>query len=165
MLTQIWALKMTHSGDYNGYIVSRMFSGLFGGVVGVIGPRILVDLFFLHERGRVFSAFHMALNFGIISGPTFSALFSATNDWPNEYWWSVGLLALSAVLVFAVVEETGWRREPGAVNVLQPEGFVARKKATYLTPGKVVPPTTAAETASRSRGTQEYSFFLTCAIR
>jgi MFS family permease len=51
MLSQVWASQMTSESDYNGFIVSRFFKAFFGSVARVLGPRILVDLFFLHQRG------------------------------------------------------------------------------------------------------------------
>ena len=54
MLSQVWASQMTSASDYNGFIVSRFFGAFFGSVAGVLGPRILVDLFFLHQRGISF---------------------------------------------------------------------------------------------------------------
>lgn len=54
MLSQVWASQMTSTSDYNGFIVSRFFGAFFGSVAGILGPRILVDLFFLHQRGISF---------------------------------------------------------------------------------------------------------------
>jgi hypothetical protein len=45
---------MTHASTYNGFIVSRFFGALFGSFTGVLGPRILIDLFFLHQRGKAY---------------------------------------------------------------------------------------------------------------
>ena len=151
MATQIWAICMTRPDDYNGFIVSRVVSGLFGSVVGVVGPRILIDMFFLHQRGRVFSLFHSALNFGIIGGPTFSAFFSAGKHWPVEYWWSVALLAVSAILMVLFVEETTFDRELGALNIEQPKSFIANRFATFLFGTRVVKKTTPAEVVSHFR--------------
>jgi len=54
LLSQVWASKMTHASSYNGFIVSRFSGAFFGSVTGVLGPRILVDLFFLHQRGKFY---------------------------------------------------------------------------------------------------------------
>jgi hypothetical protein len=54
MLSQVWASQMTHASTYNGFIVSRFFGALFGSFTGVLGPRILIDLFFLHQRGKAY---------------------------------------------------------------------------------------------------------------
>lgn len=136
---QVWASQCTGKHDYNSYIVSRLFAGIFGASVGVIGPRMLVDMFFLHQRGRIFTAYHMGLNWGIVVGPTFSALFSAHTYWPVEYWWSVAILGFSALLVFFIVPETRFIREPGAINVDQPKNFLANRVATFFPGNRVMP--------------------------
>lgn len=37
------------------YLVSRFFAGFGATVPSALGPRILLDLFYIHERGRAFS--------------------------------------------------------------------------------------------------------------
>jgi MFS family permease len=83
---------MTHSNDFNAFIVSRFFGGFFGSITGVLGPRILVDLFFLHQRGRAFTVFHWCFDFGTVAGPTISAFIDAKTSWTNAYKWSAGLV-------------------------------------------------------------------------
>ena len=131
---------MTGSGNYNAYVVSRFISGFFGGVIPVLGPRMLMDIFFLHQRGRAFTAFHMALDFGALAGPTFSAFISGKTHWSMEYWWSVALVATSASFVFLFIEETSYDRTPGAVNVKPVKPFLRNRLATFFFGTKVVPP-------------------------
>jgi MFS family permease len=72
LLAQVWASLMVHSTDFKGFIVSRFFGGALGTIAGVLGPRILVDMFFLHQRGRAFTVFHWCFDFGTVAGPTIS---------------------------------------------------------------------------------------------
>ena len=139
---------MTEETQFNGFIVSRFFSGFFGGVTGVLGPRILVDIFFLHQRGRAFTAFHWCLNFGSVAGPTLSAYISQNRSWTLEMWWTVGLLGFTIICCFLFMHETSWDREPGAVNVAAPEGFFANRFATFFPGTRVTPKTSARETVS-----------------
>lgn len=148
LLTQVWAAMMIHRNQFNGFIVSRFFSGFFGGVTGVLGPRILVDLFFLHQRGRAFTAFHWCLNFGSVAGPTLSAFISSNRSWTLEFWWTVGLLGFTVILCFLFMHETSWVREPEALNPAAPEGFVANRFATFFPGSKVTPKTTLRQTVS-----------------
>ncbi|OCL10283.1 MFS general substrate transporter [Glonium stellatum] len=135
---QIWAPCMTGRENYNAYVVSRFVSGFFGGLIPVLGPRILVDIFFLHQRGRAFTAFHMSLDFGTLVGPTFSAFISAKTNWPAEYWWSVALIAVSAICVFLFIEDTSYDRTPGAVNAKPAKTFLQNRLATFFFGTKVV---------------------------
>ncbi|TVY26801.1 putative MFS-type transporter protein [Lachnellula hyalina] len=151
LAAQIWAPKMTKQGDYWSYFGSRFLAGFFGMVTSVLGPKYLVDLFFLHQRGRVFTILHLALNFGASAGPTFSGFIAANRYWPVEYWWSVGLLAFTAILVFCFLEETSFDRSEGAINLTPPESWIANRIQTFFPflPGSnsVIKPTTLVETA------------------
>lgn len=142
---------MTHQGDYWSYWASRLVAGFFGMVCSVMGPRYLVDMFFLHQRGRVFTIFHLALNFGASAGPTFSGFIAANNNWTIEYWWTVALLGASAILVLLFLEETTFDRTPGAVNMSPPENYLANRIQTifpFLPGNTVVKATTLKETVS-----------------
>jgi MFS family permease len=142
---------MTGQNQYWPYFVSRYFAGFFGMVVSVLGPRYLVDLFFLHQRGRAFTILHLALNFGASAGPTFSGFIAANHSWTIEYWWSVGLLSFTAILVLLFLEETGFDRSEGATNFTPPASFVQNRVYTFFPGNRIVKPTTLAETVSECR--------------
>lgn len=136
---------MTKENQYWAYFMSRYFAGFFGMVVSVLGPRYLVDMFFLHQRGRAFTILHTALNFGASAGPTFSGYIAAKRYWTIEYWWSVALLVAAAILVFCFLHETGYDRENPQNNVDIPENFVANRVRTFLPGNKIVKPVTLSE--------------------
>ncbi|KAJ5123581.1 Major facilitator superfamily domain general substrate transporter [Penicillium atrosanguineum] len=144
---QVWGAVMTHSDDYIPYIMSRLFAGFFGAVPTVLGPRIVTDLFFLHERGRAFTALHMAFLFGTIAGPTFSGFISADVFFPVEFWWTVGLLGFTLICCFLLLEETGFDRRCLENNPETPGGLIANRFATFFFGQSVVLPTTWKETA------------------
>jgi MFS family permease len=133
LVCQIWAPLMTGANDYNAYILSRLSAGLFGSVVGVVGPRILMDIFFLHERGRRFAIIFTLNSFGSVVGPTLSGFISARTSWPVEHWWTVGLLGLVLILCFFFLEETGFDREESRTGWPRPpDSFIANRVATFL---------------------------------
>jgi MFS family permease len=131
LLSQIWAALMIHQNEYNSFIVSRFFGGLFGSITGVLGPRILVDLFFLHQRGRAFTVFHWFFDFGTVAGPTLSAFISAKSSWTYAYWWTAALVGFTLFPTFFFLHETSWNREAGAINTPAPTGFFANRFATF----------------------------------
>jgi MFS family permease len=154
LICQIWAPLMTGPNDYNGHILSRLFAGLFGSVVGVVGPRILVDIFFLHERGRRFAIIFTANVFGSVVGPTLSGFISARTSWPVEYWWTVGLLGIVLILCFIFLEETGFAREESCASwPKQPDSFIANRIATFFLGQRLQPSRAAGDTV---RMTQEF---------
>ena len=146
LVCQIWGAVMTHPNDYIAYIISRLFAGFFGAVPTVLGPRIVTDLFFLHQRGRAFTVLHMAFLFGTIAGPTFSGFVSARSYFPVEFWWTVGLLGFTLICCFCFLEESGFDRENFERNPEIPSGVVANRFATFFFGQSVVLPTTWKET-------------------
>ncbi|KAB5550010.1 major facilitator superfamily domain-containing protein [Coniochaeta sp. 2T2.1] len=147
LAAQIWAPMMTGEQQYAPYLVSRYFSAFFGVTVSVLGPRYLVDMFFLHQRGRAFTVLHLALNFGASAGPTFAGFVAANNYWPIEYWWSVALTAFTIIIVFLFLEETGYSRDEGAVNRTKSDSWIRDRVETFLPGNKVVPQATWGHTA------------------
>lgn len=146
LVCQVWGAVMTHPEDYIPYIMSRLFSGFFGAVPTVLGPRVVTDLFFLHQRGRALNALHMAFLFGTIAGPTFSGFISAGAFFPVEFWWTVGLLGFTLICSFLCLEETGFNRVDIDKNPEPPITFVGNRMATFFFGQRVVQPTTWKET-------------------
>ena len=136
---------MTKPDQYWAYFMSRYFAGFFGMVVSVLGPRYLVDMFFLHQRGRAFTVLHLALNFGASAGPTFSGYIAAKRYWPIEYWWSVALLGFTAIMVFLFLEETGYDRENPETNPEVPRSWISGRVRTFLPGNRIVKPATLGE--------------------
>lgn len=120
-------------------------------VVSVLGPRYLVDMFFLHQRGRAFTVLHLALNFGASAGPTFSGYVAAKRYWTIEYWWSVALLGFTAIIVFCFLEETGYDRANPEHNVDVPKNFISNRVRTFLPGNRIVQPATLGEVVSQER--------------
>ncbi|KAH8687617.1 major facilitator superfamily domain-containing protein [Tricladium varicosporioides] len=132
LAAQVWAPMMTGSGDYWSYFGSRFLAGFTGMTCSILGPRYLVDMFFLHQRGRVFTIFHLALNFGASAGPTFSGFIAAKLYWPVEYWWSVAVLAFTAIVVFLFLEETTFDRSEGAINMTPTDSWIQNRIQTFF---------------------------------
>lgn len=97
MCSGIWSAKMTGHNDYIPFIISRLFGGFFGALPSILGTGIIVDIFFLHERGRAFAMFS-ACFLGTVVGPTFGGFIVQKTPWPNEFWWTIGLQAFVIVL-------------------------------------------------------------------
>ncbi len=114
--------------------------------MSILGPRILVDMFFLHQRGRAFTILHVALNLGASAGPTFSGFVGASGYWPVEYWWHVALTAFTLIPVLIFLEDTTYDRSPEAVNRKKPESWIQDRRETFFFGTKIVPGTTWLET-------------------
>lgn len=137
LTSQIWAPLMTREDQYVPYLLSRFFAGFFGVVVSVLGPKYLVDMFFLHHRGRAFTLLHLALNFGASAGPTFSGFVAMRSYWTVEYWWQVGVTAFTLVPVFLFLEETTFDRA-GFKKRNEKRSWLRGRLDTFLFGNKVV---------------------------
>lgn len=148
MIAQIWGACMTRPDDYAHYLGSRFLAGFFGSVTGILGPRILIDLFFLHQRGRAFTAFHFFFDFGTVCGPTLGAFVAAGRSWTAAVWYEFALVTFALILCFFFLHETAWDREPGASHDSSPSGFITNRFATFFPGTKVAPPTSWLQFAS-----------------
>ncbi|KAL2014532.1 hypothetical protein VTN00DRAFT_2057 [Thermoascus crustaceus] len=128
----IWSARMTGEGDYIPFTVSRLFGGIFGSIPSILGAQPLMDMFFLHERGKVFTTFHLSFLLGTVAGPTFCGFVVQHADWPFEFWWTVALQGVVSVLAFIFLEETGFTRDGGRVYQPQRKGFIRNRIATFF---------------------------------
>ncbi|KAJ5093761.1 major facilitator superfamily domain-containing protein [Penicillium angulare] len=133
----VWSAEMTGPDQYIGFVLSRLFGGVFGSVPSILGAQMLMDLFFLHERGRVFTTFHMCFLMGTVAGPTFGGFVVQHVAWQFEFWWTVALQGAVALMVLIFLPEIGFTRDAGKVYPKQPEGFLANRVATFLPGTKV----------------------------
>jgi MFS family permease len=133
----VWSARMTRQRDYVDFIASRLLSGLFGAVPSAVGGGMILDLFFLHQRGRAFICYEISILFGATVGPTFSGFIAGTTSWTWCFWWTVPLLAITAALVFLFAEETTFDRQRGKPPAERPHGFARSRVATFF-PGTAV---------------------------
>ena len=96
-------------------------------------------MFFLHERGKAFAVFTFMFLLGVLAGPTFSGFIVQHTNWPIEFWWGVASQGAVAILVFLLLEETGWTRDAKAPYPKPPESWLQNRVATFLPGNKVVP--------------------------
>ncbi|KAL2217892.1 hypothetical protein M432DRAFT_640016 [Thermoascus aurantiacus ATCC 26904] len=103
-ICQIWAAKMTgvDAGvdDYIPSTISRLFCGFFGGMPAILGSGYIIDMFFLHRRGKSF-----AVSERLSSSP------SSTRPWDYVFRWTLGPIGAAIIAVFLFVEDTGYIRD------------------------------------------------------
>ncbi|KZF22834.1 MFS general substrate transporter [Xylona heveae TC161] len=135
----IWSATCTGQGDYMSFTISRLIGGLFASIPQCLGNGAIVNLFFLHQRGKAFAIFSTCFTLGTVAGPTFSGFIISHQSFAVEYWWIVALLGICAVLVFFFLEETGFNRDRTAAYPHVPESFIPKKIATFFPGTQVVP--------------------------
>ena len=131
---------MTRSNQYNAFVAASLVRAFFGTMPSIIGNHLLMNLFFLHERGKAFAFFTLMFLLGVLAGPTFSGFIVQHVSWTVEFWWGVAAQGLSAILVLAFLEETGWDRGAGKQrHPVPPQTWGANRAATFFPGYKVVP--------------------------
>ena len=101
---------MTGPDDYIAFVISRWLGGTFGSAASTIGAGTVVDMFFLHQRGKAFTWYTISTLFGTQVGPTIGGFVVESNPWPIEFWWTVAVEGGLAILVFVFLEETRFSR-------------------------------------------------------
>lgn len=139
---QIWAANMTGHNDYIPFVISRMFAGLFGAIPVILGSGYIMDLFFLHQRGKAFAVFEITIIFAVIGGGTLGGFVGEGHFWDLVFWWTLGPLGLGILSVLLFVEDTGFNRDPNNTNVPAPlpQRWVGNRVATYLPGRRTQPP-------------------------
>lgn len=131
LICGIWSAVMKKPGDYEDYVISRFFAGLFGSVASAIGAGTIIDIFFLHQRGKAFMFYLATLNLGTVLSPTVSGYIVDSVAWPVQLWWCVGVEGLVAALTFLFLEETSWPRD-GTEGPESSRGWLQNRMVTFF---------------------------------
>lgn len=84
---------------YTVLVAARIFTGLFGGVIGSISMAIITDLFSLQLRGRVMGFVQMGFGASQVLGIPISLYLANLWGWEAPFW----MVALLGVLVAAAI--------------------------------------------------------------
>ena len=152
LVTGIWSATMTRSNQYGAFIAARLFGGLFGGSATALGADTIVDIFFLHQRGKALAVLNLSFVAGAIVGPTLSGFIVGSTNWTVQFWWSNGLEGIIILLTLALLQDTHYDRTPLADRNRNewPDGFFANRMATFLCGARVIPSISRAETVSHT---------------
>jgi hypothetical protein len=137
---QLWTASPP--GSFGEFVGSRFFVGFFSFAVGVLGPRMLVDMFFLHQRGRAFTVFFFCFDMGTSAGPPIAAFIAtAANTWRWAFWWSAIFQAVITIAMFFCMWDSRWDRQKDADQQerLSPEGYWASRAAIFFPGTRVTP--------------------------
>ena len=147
---QIWAALMTYQDDYIAFVISRLVAGLFGAMPTILGPSFIIETTFLHQRGKAFLTYELSVLLGVTAGPTIGGIIVDAHPWPVTFWWTIGPLAVAALLVFIFLEETGFDRERrGSTNPELPSGFIHNRIATFFPGNHAILPTSGPRFVSK----------------
>ena len=117
---------------------------MFAAMPSILTPAYIMDIFFLHQRGRAFICLEISLLSAFTVSPTLGGFIAQTQPWPTTIWWTLAPIGLAVMFVFTILEETGYsREEKPEIYPAKPASFVKNRIATLLPGPKIVPATDA----------------------
>ncbi|KAL1974617.1 hypothetical protein VTN31DRAFT_4821 [Thermomyces dupontii] len=133
-MCQIWAAKMTGPDDYIPFVMSRWICALFGSIPAILGSGYIVDMFFLHQRGKAFAVFEILIVFAVVGGGTLSGFIAESLHWSYVFWWTLGPVGAAILAVFLFVEDTSFdgRRGGATDQPALPDSWLERHIATFF---------------------------------
>lgn len=87
------------ANSYPLLVAARIFTGLFGGVIGSIGMAIVADLFLLQQRGRVMGFMQMGFGASQVLGIPISLALANKWGWQMPFFMIVGLAIMIWILI------------------------------------------------------------------
>jgi len=87
------------ANSYETLLAARIFTGVFGGVIGSISMAIVTDVFSLQQRGRVMSFIQMAFAGSQILGLPIGLFLATRFNWHMTFFMIVGLTVLVGIAV------------------------------------------------------------------
>lgn len=87
------------ANSYSTLFAARVFTGIFGGVIGSISMAIITDLFTLQQRGRVMGFVQMAFAGSQILGIPMGLLLATNFGWQSTFYMIVVLAFIIGLLV------------------------------------------------------------------
>ncbi|CAG8974860.1 hypothetical protein HYALB_00000475 [Hymenoscyphus albidus] len=137
---QIWGACMTGSNDYIPFVLSRWMAGMFAALPTTLTPSYIIDIFFLHQRGRAFMCLEVSLLGSVIISPTLGGFIVESQEWPVTLWWTLAPIGLAALLVFGILEETGFARgQNTTIYPAVPIPYLKNRFVTFFPGSKIVP--------------------------
>lgn len=84
---------------YHFLLAARIFTGIFGGVMGSIGAAIVTDLFGMDRRGRVMGFVQTAFSASQVLGIPVGLLLAKHFGWHAPFW----MIASTAVIIAVII--------------------------------------------------------------
>ncbi|PNP42807.1 hypothetical protein TGAMA5MH_05550 [Trichoderma gamsii] len=104
------AIWLIFEKSYARFLVGRILMGFGSGAAETLAPISIADIFFLHERGRVMSAYTCFLSVGAAAGLIVSGLITIDHTWRTIYQVGSALVGFVLLLLIFTVPETSYLR-------------------------------------------------------
>ncbi|KAL6695924.1 MFS general substrate transporter [Trichoderma pleuroticola] len=105
--TAVWLI---FEKSYSGFLAGRILMGFGAGAAETLAPITIADIFFLHERGRIMSAYTCFLSIGASGGLVISGLITIHHTWRTIYQVGSALIGFVLLALLFTVPETSYSR-------------------------------------------------------
>ncbi len=85
--------------NYTMLVAARIFTGLFGGVIGSISMAIITDIFALQQRGRVMGFIQMGFGASQVLGVPIGIYIATLWKWEAPFWMIAAFSVLIAIAI------------------------------------------------------------------
>ncbi len=92
------------ANSYEILVAARIFTGVFGGVLGAISFAIIIDLFALNQRGRVMGIVQMGFAASQVLGIPIGLALATKWNWHMPFFMIVGLSILLFLAIFFLLK-------------------------------------------------------------
>ncbi|KAH6683864.1 putative MFS transporter [Halenospora varia] len=110
--SNIWRAK---ANTYNSFLGACILSGIGAGPGETLGPILIADVMFLHERGLYVGLYSWAAWSGVIIGPVVAGITAERYGWRAFWWVCTALSCFSLVYQLLFLPETKWPRRHAAI--------------------------------------------------
>ncbi|KAM3514995.1 hypothetical protein MY11210_001354 [Beauveria gryllotalpidicola] len=145
--TAVWLI---FEKSYSGFLVGRIIMGFGAGAAETLAPVTITDIFFLHERGTVMSAYTCFLSIGVAFGIIVSGAITANQHWRTIYQVSSALIGFVLLLFFFTLPETAYKRVENGKAISSAFSEALRSQASQNTDAETGQPTVAKQTYLQS---------------
>lgn len=85
-------------------VAARIFTGLFGGVIGSISLAIVADLFSLQQRGKVMGFIQMGFGVSQVLGIPIGLYIANAWGWHVPFLWIAAMAAIITIILYAKLQ-------------------------------------------------------------
>ncbi|KAK0813944.1 hypothetical protein LTR75_004399 [Friedmanniomyces endolithicus] len=138
----IWSARTYTTGDLIG---SNVVSGVGGAISESIVQMTIADLFFVHQRARMNSAYLVMVYTGTFLAPVAAGYCAKAQGWRWIWWWTLIFIAVSLVITIVAYEETKYTPRTDSMRTRSHDSYDQHDLPTKIDENSKTPlePTTA----------------------
>lgn len=106
-ISSIWRARAT---SYNSFMGASVLNGIAAGPCETLQPQIIVDVMFLHDRGKYQTLYFSMYFASLMIGPIIAGAMASNTGWRSFWWLNTGLLVACLLWNIFLFPETRYHR-------------------------------------------------------